>query len=445
MFRTAILAALAAFLSEGALAQVTVFENVRVFDGTSSELSEPLNVLVRDKVIERISQDPIPTDRSATTTLIDGEGRTLMPGLIDAHTHLVMGSIPQGALLTRDQNYVMLRAGAAAEEFLMRGFTTARDAGGPTFGLKEAIDEGFLVGPRIYPSGAMISQTSGHGDFRMPLELPTAEGDIHFSERYGYAAIADGTDAVLRATRENLMHGASQIKVMAGGGVASNFDPLDVTQYTEEEMRAAVDAAASWNTYVTVHAYTPAAIQQAIRAGVKSVEHGQLADEETIRMMAENDVWLSLQPFLDDEHAIPFPEGSPNRAKQLSMVAGTDNAYELAKKHGVNIAWGTDTLFDPELAKRQNEQLTKMIRWFTPAEVLKMATHDNAQLLLLSGPRNPYPGKLGVVEKGALADLLLVDGDVIADLELLDDPVRNLVVIMKDGKIFKNTLARQDR
>ncbi len=441
MFRTAALAGMAAFLSQAAFAQVTVFENVRIFDGTSDQLSQPMHVLVRDNIIQQIGADPIPSDRSGTTTLIDGGGRTLMPGLIDAHTHLVMGSIPQGAVLSRDQNYVMLRAGAAAEDYLMRGFTTARDAGGPTFGLKEAIDEGFVVGPRIYPSGATISQTSGHGDFRMPLELPAAGDNPHFSERYGYATIADGTDAVLRATRENLMRGASQIKVMAGGGVASNFDPLDVTQYTEEEMRAAVDAAASWNTYVTVHAYTPAAIRQAIRAGVKSVEHGQLADEDTIRMMAENDVWLSLQPFLDDEHAIPFPEGSANREKQLSIVAGTDTAYNLARKHGVKLAWGTDTLFDPELAKKQNEQLTKMTRWFTPAEVLKMATHDNAQLLQLSGPRNPYPGRLGVVKEGALADLLLVDGDVLADLELLDDPEANIVVIMKDGKIFKNTLS----
>ena len=425
-----------------ARADVTLFENVRVFDGVSPELTAPMNVLVRDNVIARITPEPIPTDADAAITLIDGGGGTLMPGLIDAHTHLVMGAISLVELMTSDQNYVMLRAGAAAGDFLMRGFTTARDMGGPTFGLKQAIDAGYLAGPRIYPSGATISQTAGHGDFRMTLELPRADGEIHYAERYGYTAIADGVDEVLRRTRENLMRGASQIKLMAGGGVASQFDPLDVTQYTASEMRAAVEAAASWNTYVTVHAYTPGAVRQAIEAGVKAIEHGQLADEATVKMMADNGVWWSLQPFLDDEDANPYPEGSPNRVKQRLMTAGTDRAYALAKKHGVKLAWGTDALFAPGLAARQNRQLTKMTRWFTPAEVLKMATHDNAELLALSGPRNPYPGRLGVVEEGALADLLLVNGDVLADIALLNDPAANLLVIMKDGEIFKNLAGR---
>jgi imidazolonepropionase-like amidohydrolase len=423
------------------MAEVVVFENVRVFDGTSAALTEPVSVLIRDNLIERISTEPIATDGQDGVTRIDGAGNTLMPGLIDAQSHMIMGAIPQVEIMMRDQNYIQLRAGAAAGEFLMRGFTTARDLGGPVFGLKDAIDAGYVIGPRIYPAGTTISQTSGHGDFRMPVELPRADGDLHYSERFGYTAVADGVDEVLRRTRENLMRGASHIKLMAGGGVASNYDPLDVTQYTEAEMRAAVEAAASWNTYVTVHAYTPAAIAQAIRAGVRSIEHGQLADEETVKLMADNGVWWSMQPFLDDEHAIPFPEGSVNREKQLTMTNGTDEAYALARKYGVKLAWGTDTLFDPELARKQNEQLTKMVRWFTPAEVLKMATHDNAELLALSGPRNPYPGKLGAVEEGALADLLLVRGDVLADIEVLDDPATNLLVIMKDGKIYKNTVS----
>jgi len=230
----------------------------------------------------------------------------------------------------------------------------------------------------------------------MTSELPRAAGQVHFTEQFGFTAVADGETEVLRRTREQLMRGASQIKMMAGGGVASNFDPLDVTQYTAAEMRAVVEAAEAWNTYVTVHAYTPAAMRQAIEAGVKSVEHGQLMDEDTAILMAERGVWLSMQPFLDDEDAIPFPEGSQNRIKQLLMTAGTDNAYALAKKHGLKLAWGTDTLFDPDLAQRQGRQLVKMTRWFTPAEVLKMATHDNAELLALTGPRNPYPGLLPV-------------------------------------------------
>jgi imidazolonepropionase-like amidohydrolase len=235
------------------------------------------------------------------------------------------------------------------------------------------------------------------------------------------------------------MRGATQIKVMAGGGVASDHDPLDVTQYTLDEMKAAVDATNSWGTYVTVHAYTPEAIQMAIKAGVKCIEHGNMADEDSARLMAEKGVWWCLQPFLNDEDAIPFAEGSPNRFKQLLMTRGTDKAYELAKKHKVKTAFGTDTLFDPKLATRQGAQLAKLTRWYSAAEVLKMATSVNAELLALCGQRNPYPGKLGIVEEGALADVLLVDGDPIANINLIADPAKNMSVIMKDGKIIKNT------
>ena len=238
------------------------------------------------------------------------------------------------------------------------------------------------------------------------------------------------------------MLGASQLKLAAGGGVASDHDPLDVSQYFEEEFRAAVLAAENWGTYVTVHAYTPRAIQAAIRGGVRCIDHGQLMDEPTAKLMADKGVWLSMQPFLDDEDSIPFPEGSANREKQLQMVARTDTAYALAKKYKLKTAWGTDTLFDPRLATRQGAQLAKMVRWYTPDEVLRMATSTNAELLAMSGLRSPYKGKLGVVEEGALADLLLVDGDPIANLELIEDPAKNFVVIMKDGKVYKDALRR---
>lgn len=224
------------------------------------------------------------------------------------------------------------------------------------------------------------------------------------------------------------MRGASQIKLMAGGGVASPHDPLDVTQFTEAELRAAVEAAENWGTYVMVHAYTPRSVQQAIRAGVRCIEHGHLLDDETAAQMATQEVWWCLQPFLDDEDAIPMAD-PVNRAKQLTMVQGTDTAYELARRHGVRVAWGTDTLFDPRLATRQGAQLAKMGRWFTTAEVLRMATSGNAELLALSGERNPYPRSLGVIEPGAYADLLLVDGDPLADLAVLADPA-NLTVII---------------
>jgi imidazolonepropionase-like amidohydrolase len=418
-----------------------LFENVRVFDGRSERLSGPQNVLVVGNTIESMSATEVTPPADAQLTRVDGGGRTLMPGLIDAHTHMAMSVLPLPVLLTADPNYTQIVQARAAGEMLLRGFTSARDLSGPTFGLKRAIDEVRIPGPRIWPSGAAISQTSGHADYRSHFDLPRVPGTpAHFSERYGYSVIADSPDEVRRGVREQLLRGASHIKLMAGGGVSSPSDPLDVTQYSEAEIRAAVEAAENWGTYVTVHAYTPRAIEQAIRAGVRCIEHGQLADEASAKLMAERGIWWSLQPFLEDEDTTPFPEGSANRAKQRQMTSGTDRAYELARQYKVRTAFGTDTLFDARIASRQGAQLTKLVRWYTPAEVLKMATGDNGELLALSGLRSPYPGKLGVVEAGALADLLLVDGDPLADIKLIEDPAKNFVVIMKDGRLYKNLL-----
>jgi imidazolonepropionase-like amidohydrolase len=416
-----------------------LFKNVRVFTG-AAQLSAPQNVLIVGNKISKISVSAIPAPDSATLTTIDGGGRTLMPGLIDAHVHMMFNSMSAVAMLVSDIGFVNLVSGQAAGGMLMRGYTSVRDMGGPSFGLKKAIDTGIIPGPRIWPSGAMISQSGGHGDFRFPTDLPAAPDSFSYTERIGAAAIADDPATVRKRAREQLALGASQIKLMAGGGVSSAFDPLDVTQYTVEEIRAAVEAAENWGTYVTVHAYTPRAVRQAIEAGVKCIEHGQLLDEPTVKLMAEKNIWWSLQPFTEDSPS-PHAEGSPSRIKQLTMYAGTDNAYQLAKKYNIKTAWGTDILFDANNLALQNKQLTKMTRWYTPAEVLKMATADNAELLALSGPRNPYLGKIGVIAEGALADLLLVDGDPVANIQLLEDPAKNLVVIVKDGKIYKNLLA----
>jgi len=417
-----------------------LFENVRIFDGRSERLSVPSNVLVVGKVIQSISTATIAAPPGASVTRIAGGGRTLMPGLIDGHTHVMFEAIPQIVALTGDIGYVNLVAGRAMTEMLMRGFTTARDMGGPAFGLKRAIDSGVLVGPRIWPSGAMVSQSGGHADFRLPTDLPARPGDYSHVERVGGAAIADSPDTVRQRVREQLALGATQIKLTAGGGVSSLYDPIDVTQYTVPELRAAVEAAENWGTYVAVHAYTPRAIRQAIEAGVKVIEHATLMDESSAKLVAERGAWVTLQPFLDDEDATPFAPDSPNRAKQLTMFAGTDASYGLAKKYRIKTGWGSDTLFDPKIAARRAQQLTKLTRWYRPFEVLKMATADNGELLALSGPRNPYPGKLGVVEPQALADLLLVEGDPIANLKLIEDPEKNFVLIMKDGRIYKNML-----
>jgi len=442
--RTTLLAALfcltpAAYAAEPPA--LTLFENVRVFDGKSERLEEGMNVLVRGNTIEKISKDPLSTDGTPSVQVIAGGGRTLMPGLIDAHWHAMLVRPTPAALLTDDVGYLNLVAGAEARDTLMRGFTTVRDVGGPSFGLKRAIDEGIVAGPRIFPSGAIISVTSGHGDFRQANELPRVVGAPQSrQEQTGASMIADSPDEVRVRVREQLLKGASQIKLTAGGGVASPNSPLDVSTFTEAELRAAVEAAENWGTYVTVHAYTPVSIQRAISAGVKCIEHGHLMDEATAKLIAERGIWLSTQAF-PDEMADAFPPGSQERAKAFTVFAGTDTSITLAKKYKLKTAFGTDILFSKRLARRQGELLVKFTRWYTPAETLAMATGTNGELLALSGKRNPYPGKLGVVEEGALADLLLVDGDPVSNIELLQDPAKNLLVIMKDGKIYKNSLA----
>ncbi|WP_344195976.1 amidohydrolase family protein [Kribbella karoonensis] len=411
-----------------------VFHDVRVLDVRRGSVGDPVQVAVRDGVVTEIA----PTvSEPPGARVVPGDGRTLMPGLIDAHWHSLFAAVPLMTAMMGDVGYLHVVAAATARETLLRGFTTVRDAGGPSLGLKQAIDAGVVPGPRIYPSGAMISQTGGHGDFRTRHEVPRGRtGHLSHAELVGAVRIADGVSAVFEAAREQLMLGASQLKLMAGGGVASPYDPLDVTQYTEAELRAAVEAAENWGTYVMVHAYTPRAVRQSVRAGVRCIEHGQLLDDATAALMAENGVWWSLQPFLDDEDAPPVPPG--NQSKFDQMARGTDTAYELARKHDVRLAWGTDTLFDPGLAAKQGKQLAKMTRWFTPAEVLTMATVTNAELLGLSGERNPYPGTLGVVEEGALADLILVNGNPLENLQLVATPDTSFALIMKQGTIAKD-------
>jgi imidazolonepropionase-like amidohydrolase len=414
-----------------------LFKNVKVFDGKSDKLTATTSVLVVGKKIQKIGGDITAPEHG---TVIDGGNRVLMPGLIDAHWHALMAATPQMVLLTADPAYLQLLAARQAEATLMRGFTTVRDMGGPVFGLKRAIHEGVMTGPRIYPSGAMISQTSGHGDFRWRFEIPRkVGGPLSNSEVEGVAAIADSPDEVRLRAREQLSRGASQIKVMGGGGVASPHNPIESTQFTEREIEAAVGAAGNWGTYVAVHAYTPRSIRQAVAAGVKCIEHGHLIDEPTAKFLAEKGIWWSLQPLLADEELLATLDPvSQKKARQV--FAGTDNAYKLARKYKAKTAFGTDALFNAKIAARQGAMLARLVRWYLPAEVLKMATADNGELMALSGFINPYPSMLGVVEEGAFADLLLVDGNPIKNLNLVAEPEKYFLVIMKDGKIYKNQL-----
>ncbi|MDF2477249.1 MAG: hydrolase [Sphingobacterium sp.] len=418
-----------------------LLENVKLLDYNSQSLTDIKHVLIEGNTIRSISAKPIITT-GAEIVKIDAKGKTLMPGLIDVHVHLVFGALTMPQMMTNDlsEEFLINKVGQSAQKMLMRGFTSVRDVGGPIFPLKTAIDKGKLIGPRIWPSGATISQTAGHGDFRTPEEKSRRFfGIVSRAERYGATFIADGRDEVLTAVRENLRFGASQIKLMAGGGTSSAYDPVDVTQYTLDEMRAAVEAAEDWGTYVTVHAYTSRAVRRAVEAGVKCVEHGQLLDEETLKLLAEKNIWLSLQNLVEDT-----PDMDPQRRiKRRPVIEGQEKVWPLAKKHGVRLAWGTDFLFEPDLNELQNSFILRLQKWFTNAEILKMLTQDNADLLQLAGLRSPYPGKLGVIEAGALADLLLVDGDPLTDLKLLTDPAKNFLLIIKDGQIYKNSLQKR--
>ncbi|SCD59565.1 amidohydrolase family protein [Streptomyces sp. DvalAA-19] len=419
-------------------------DDVRVFsagDDADSALTEPTSVLIQDRSIAAIggSAEPPPG-----TVVIEGGGRILMPGLSDAHVHLFAAGTTHAGLLNGPTGTNYYNALAEAERMLMRGFTTVRDMAGDVASLRQVLDSGMFPGPRVYPSQAAISQTSGHGDFSAVHEdASTFSCGLHpRSEQIGFFRVADGRDQVLAAVREQLKKGAAQIKIMAGGGVASAYDPLDVLQYTPDELRAAVEAAADWGTYVAAHVYNDEGIRRAIDAGIKSIEHGHLAaGRETVELMTSKGVWLSTQPFLESDHEYANPE---NTRKNKQVCDGVANTFAWARETGANIAFGTDLLLEPEKAGLQSEMLTRLSTHFgfSPAEALRIATSGNAALFRLSGERDPYKAhRLGVIEVGAWADVLLAEGDPTQDLTVLGDPDKNLAVIIKDGHIYKNLLG----
>ncbi|WP_208764518.1 metal-dependent hydrolase family protein [Leisingera aquaemixtae] len=432
-----------AVLPEGVVGEIETtnvkmrFENVvirgaRVFNGCDEELSSA-DVLVSGQLIKKIGPD-IEAPEGAFE--INAEGHTLIPGLIDAHWHGIFAEATIGQLALTGEGYWNLLAAKAQNNALSRGFTTVRDTAGPMFDIAKATDQGLIDGPRVFPSGPALSITAGHQDFRLTREVPQAAGELHSFERGNMFYITDGVPDVLKRTRENLMQGATQIKLMAGGGVTSAYDPIHTIQFTGEEFRAAVEATEAWGTYVTTHAINNEAVVHSIENGARSVEHAHMSTRETLQMFKDNDVWLSMQPFLDDEDAPALNEFQ--KAKYKFVTDGTDFVYRTAKELGLKIAFGTDTLFSADLAKRQGAVLAKMQRWFTPYETLKMATCDNAELLKLSGPLTPYPlGPLGVIEEGAYADMILVAGNPLENLDLISDPKENFGMIMKDGVIYK--------
>jgi len=433
----------------------TLFENVNIFNGTENKLYENHHVLIEGNRIKKISAQAID---AAGATVIDGAGRTLMPGLIDGHAHVMINAHFDTVEKDMDLGDLNLRAVRVMDRYLKDGFTTVRDMGGPAFALKRNIENGRFPGPRLYPSGGFVSQTSGHGDFRDRADGGFSihdAGDLSNFERMGIGSVADGVPEVRKAVRLNLRNGATQIKIMAGGGGSSRFDPIDTTQYSKEEVCAAVDAAADWGTYVAAHVFNDRSVHRLLDCGVKTFEHGFFIGEETMQRIAS-----------EGGYVVPQMWGlSPDLAKNPLMPADKIPLVEaLGKqfadfgmkllKNNVKVVFASDYVGVPEDAERARryEIWWRTEKFGSNFEVLKQMTSTAGEMLELSGPRNPAPGKLGVIEVGALADMILVEGNPLEYITTIGgtdkwfdaDPeykeIDTLKVIMKDGVIYKNTL-----
>lgn len=416
----------------------TLITNVQVWNGLADEAVDA-DVLIEGDKIKSVAKGI----KDADATVIDGKGGYLIPGLIDSHQHIMLskGTGPKDILNNQLVYTSAYNAIPQGQIMLMMGVTTIRDTGGPSVELGQAIDKGYVDGPRIYSSGAMVTCTSGHGDFggQAPGQGQMYPGSTaNWASTVGFATIADGEAEVRKATRWAIAQGATQIKIMAGGGVASLKDPLESVGYSEAEMRAAVEAAEDYDTYVCAHAYNDESVQRCIRAGVKDIVHGHLLSEETIKMMAVNDVWLgSLSkpyglmdvPWFTDE----------NRRKGKLVLSGYDNIMKLAKKHGVKMGWGTDAaagMVDTVLYEFESRQ-----PYFTALEQLKQATSINAELLRFCNSRDPYKAaELGVIKDGAWADMLIYSKNPLKDIMVVAKPKDTLKVIIKGGKVYKNSL-----
>lgn len=403
-----------------------LFRNCRLFDGEGSELLEGHEILTEGPVIKEVSDKPITADGAE---VLDLGGRTVMPGLIDAHFHAMAADPDFAKMEAMPRSLLAQHARQLLEAALARGFTALRDAGGADYGLALAIKAGLIKGPRLFYSGRALTQTGGHADFRA-LEDHSAfcfcgQGS------HVFGVIADGVPAVRQAAREELRKGATQIKIMASGGVASPSDPIWNLQYSEEEIRAIVWEAASWRTYVMAHAYTPEAISRCVQFGVRSIEHANLIDEPTAALCAAEGAYVV--PTLVTYDALHrfgpelgLPAVSQEKLKEVRAAGLT--SLEILKSAGVRMGFGTDLL--GAMQAHQSEEFTIRAEVLSPAEVLRSATSVNAAMMNAEG-------ELGVVAPGALADLLVVDGDPLADLSVLGDQGAHIPVIMKDGDFVK--------
>jgi imidazolonepropionase-like amidohydrolase len=450
-------------IAQNTAQQSVLFTNVMVFDGTSETLRS-VDVLVTGNKISEVSEEPLAVIASTNMTVVDGGARTLMPGLIDAHVHLNLQLLENPAAIDGVNNMTWEEIGAlayeSAQEYLYSGFTTVRDLCGSHDGLRKHIEAGTLQGPRIYLAGACISQTSGHGDWRPPSGVVRKNrNETSHVEDLGVVILADGGDETLKACRNNLAGGADFCKMMAGGGVTSQRDPLHSLQGTMDELRAMVEATDHWDSVAAVHAYQDESVQRALDAGVLSIEHGNLMSQrETFNKVKEMDAFVvpAMAGFSDQllKHPVYGNPDLPLRGKVMQIIENYDNWVELANMSGINIGFGTDVVVSNLLASRgvRDFQIGQFDKAFGKFRTVKAMTSDNARLMALTGKNNPYPGKLGVIEVGAYADIILVDGNPLEDLSVLGatydmwatpratQAVSTIPFVMKDGVIYRNEL-----
>lgn len=425
-------AALLTCLSFAASAESYLIENIRIFNGVDPELTAG-HVLIEDGVISTVSEDTIAPPDGAI--VIDGGNRVLSPGFIDLHVHLT-SHVPS-KLGDAHATAVGAIANDVARHFLDSGFTTIRDAGGTHPDLARAIEQGIVYGPRVFPSGSVLSQTGGHGDWRhSSAPHPVLESGSPYMAS-DQAVLVDGVDQHLAAVRENLRRGATQIKIMGGGGVMSDYDPIDSLQPSPEEIRAAVQAASDWGTYVLAHAYTSEAVRRLVDNGVRCIEHGLLIDDATARYVKQNDVVISTQLVVYRALA-DLPGITETHLEKLDVVLkGQENLIGLIKKYEITTGFATDLIAGmyPMLTR----EFTERAMYWTPAEVLAQATSESAKVIRLAGNRNRH-GNFGEIRVGWVADILLINGEPLDDISVLRDPENNLALIMKGGEIVKNIL-----
>ena len=409
-----------------------LFNNVAVWDGFADALQPGMNVLVENNKVTQISAEPI---SNADATVIDGEGRTLMPGLIDMHTHVMF---PQG-LPAHETEWVAATSGAMAREtfnqYLKMGFTTLRDMCGPA-NLSKAVAAGVLGGPRFYSSGACIGTTGSHTDWGTGTDQL---GDVSNHMRSLNSWVVNSPDEVRAAARQNFRDGATFLKVMVGGGVASAFDPLESITITPAELRAAVEVAEQFDSYVCIHVYHAAHINTAIDAGVKCIEHGFLMDERTMRRMVREDIVLSAQAFMSytafqDPSSIPG-FGPEQVNKGLMVNRGADQMFAWAAEHEVDMFAGSD-MFTFDIVPTATQNIVQLERWFTPVQALRASTSSAGNWLMKTGPKNPYKEhQLGTLQVGSYADVILVDGNPLEGTAVLADYANTIDLVMVDGQI----------